>query len=1430
MTIQTQLFVRKYGATEWTLLDLYGEEPIKMNLRVQDVMQPTQAVSSYSQTFRIPHTPANGNFFQSVFNVNQTFFDAGKKAQAYINDNGSHYLDGNITLRNVFTNEKTGKIEYEIVFMSETSDFATQIGIISGGNGGFLTDLDLGQYQHENNYYNVTSSWDQNLFQGDVLYPLVEWGYSYTGSGASTQPDIPTISVGAAKSFTGGSNALLLGQMKPALRVKAIWDAIFAQTEYTYESDFLGTNTTGPQAQPASAKEFMSMYVVSDSIARPQLTAAVGFSGKNQYVSIPTDTAYPSILYLYENYDYGNNYDPNNYIFTSSLAGDYTFRFSGTWQLDESVNLLGGNARLVFYCINADTSVLIGPSPIINSFGQIDYYNINFGLSGQFSVDVDLYNLPAGARIIFAVGLVSVIPPIPNIRPGVTLSPVTVSTVTTPSGVNPKDALPNNIKQIDFIKSIIQKFQLVFEPSKTDPKHFVITPWKDWIKQGITKDWTDKLNGNLDNKISPLFLTQPRFTTYRTEEDSDYINYNYQQTWKQTYGQRNLDSQIEVITGSKDIKDIFASLPIGPIGVGATASSFLQNKADIFLIPHIAKDEVTNDGPGKRTPIQPKLRIGYYTKENGLVNSSVTWYLDDNGTPRPHTKHPLISSFYPTPYQTGTYLIDWKEVQGGNPATGEPNYLPWNPYASGTGPDGPITNPGGTGTTDNFQRFWSSWYYSCYGNTSPLTNNKDYSFLYEAEFILDYTDIQDLRFNDKIFVKDAYYLINSINDYVIGEAAACKVTLFKINNLGIGLPQLLTLRTDVCYSAENPCDAQCCITPSPFTSVYTSNSGTLEVGNLIFLDPRGEVTAPAGYYAFNSEIYTVGANGEIIYIDPYGSPGGGSPPCVCVPPLVEYVLCSFPETSLNQCDVCCCQDVLNASVWIEDTGSPALIPWYESVVFYGDSAGTTFANPAWYSDGTNFVKVGPNGINLTSGSCTACDCTVYDTFSHTLCYGITRCDAVCCVNNDGNPYYTNNAVFQNSTEIYTNAIGTPAPAGFYSNGEYVAEVTGSLGVIISMTSVDVSPSCTPCVNEGLDVYFSFYSHVNGTGSFQIQKSFDGVNWLNYYDKDLITIPAQTVFNYTGAAATGTFVKGKLIYGNAHDTGTFATNIYNTGALLNSYNTVKFTNYEYAPNQPTVSGREYKFTVNLTGSNLNCGLTGPSATTCIEPDCIIDETNSVYNVVNNLEVCCDPLYVTDLGEAFVDNATFFIDSTCDTPPPICSNCDDFLTDSFSGNGYHAYSPIYICDGLTTANISIFYTADERPNRFSWYDNTGLLSTTGWVGYAAYPGPWGGSLTTPSTGILTAPYNTGQGLYLLVEAGPGNPTAPSSDSWEATINCSISCYQYLNESGFSWTGDWQDCNGNWFYGETVLPNNSICAVYGTPFTITGMDLTQTFSCGS
>ena len=91
MRDKPQLYVRRYNQvnpSDWTILDTYDANPIKINLQVQDVMDPTIATSSYSQTFRVPNTANNGQFFQQVFNVNQTFFDPSRKAQAYINAQG----------------------------------------------------------------------------------------------------------------------------------------------------------------------------------------------------------------------------------------------------------------------------------------------------------------------------------------------------------------------------------------------------------------------------------------------------------------------------------------------------------------------------------------------------------------------------------------------------------------------------------------------------------------------------------------------------------------------------------------------------------------------------------------------------------------------------------------------------------------------------------------------------------------------------------------------------------------------------------------------------------------------------------------------------------------------------------------------------------------------------------------------------------------------------------------------------------------------------------------------------------------------------------------------------------------------------------------------------------------------------------------------
>jgi hypothetical protein len=362
----------------------------------------------------------------------------------------------------------------------------------------------------------------------------------------------------------------------------------------------------------------------------------------------------------------------------------------------------------------------------------------------SFNHTFNIYNAQAAINdeLIFRVNAPSIITGLASVEN------VTLTQSTTVDNINVlNNYLPNNVKNIDFLKAIIERFNLVLEPSKTKEKHFIITPWVDWVEQGAQRDWTDLVDGNVDIQSKPLFESQTRSNTFLDDEDSDYVNYNFQLATKRTFGQLDIDSQNENIVGNKVTQSLFAPTPLLPIGNASaqTSASANQKLAAKFLIPHIAKDTTT-----ERTPIVPKLRLVYY---NGMVPAPLEWHIkNDAGTTIHWNEYPLVSQY--SQFNSTTF-----------------NDLAWRNTAPLWAITGAVTNPPMRTTSDLFNNYWLKWYNFTYD---------PFGRILEMNIILDYRQVFDLRFNDKIFIKDSWFMVNKITDYQVGKKTSCKVELVRV--------------------------------------------------------------------------------------------------------------------------------------------------------------------------------------------------------------------------------------------------------------------------------------------------------------------------------------------------------------------------------------------------------------------------------------------------------------------------------------------------------------------------------------------------------------------------------------------------------------------------------------------------------------------------
>lgn len=710
---------------ETVLLQLSEDSPIKMSLSVAEI-NPFTPSSFFSQTFRLPGIGPNTQFFQDVYSVNGSSFNPAAAAQAWILSDGTLFSLGNLNLQAVYTNDRTRNIEYEVYFLGDTSNLSTSIG-----EGGMNT-IDASELNHPLSYANVTASWaatggaTAGLKDGNVLYPLCEWGYTYGTGPNEGIPIQSTLSHGYVKSFTLGPTAAIeMEQMKPGIRVKWLLDKIMSDAGYTYESVFLESDY------------FQSLYFLSDVVARPnfenpsgtvQVTADAFTVTRNQERVIPFATTFNNL---------DQAFNTTTHIWTAPVAGTFDFQASGEAYVEPN------QTQAAFRVKGYINGILSFDSGVLTTFGVS---------VRSWTWDPAPITLAKGDTVYMAIENMS-------FGNGNTIFLESVfNCVDGPNQVVMSSFLPDEtiLKKIDFIRSLVRMFNLVFEPSRVTQKTFVIEPWIDWVQAGNITDWTRLYDGSGDLTSSPVFAEQQRILKFGAEDDEDWLNKQYQEQNKADYWYRQYDSGIKLIRQEQPIDVQFGANPLQSIPSRTT-----QYPNWVFpTLGRLQPGQPDQPNSARIEPIVPRPRIYHY---NGLQSNPIPWYLyngvSGSGTGVAQNSYPLISPYssWP-PDQFSTVNLNFQS-----------KLQPWSADSTLVA----------TTSQDLYTKYWSEyvdWLYDPFNRKVSLTMR------------LDPVDILELGFNDRIWIKDTWYFVQKVSDYVIGQTVLAKVELVKVPAVAIPGP------------------------------------------------------------------------------------------------------------------------------------------------------------------------------------------------------------------------------------------------------------------------------------------------------------------------------------------------------------------------------------------------------------------------------------------------------------------------------------------------------------------------------------------------------------------------------------------------------------------------------------------------------------------
>jgi hypothetical protein len=732
-----------------TDLDLDNNIPLRVDISSLENDKIGQVFGVGSQTFDLPGTRKNNKFFKNANDVgaiDTPGFDGF--LEAFVLLDGDTIIQGKFFLQEVISSDD-GFITYKCQIIDQAVDFKTQL------EGQFIANADWSNLAHSMSAPIIKDSWDGNLLNGDVFYPLCDFGTD----GSIEYPILPRVQVDGTTFLTSGSidqlaTPMALQQFQPAISAVSVFDVMFAQAGYNYTSSIITQSANSP---------FNNLFVMpkSNEDLGPVFGGAIentflaAYSGDQAVPATPPNTyANVTASFFAEINDPGSNYTASNAVYTAPVDGTYTLQMSVEYD-SVGTPFPGVTFTLEAQVFNSSNTLI---NIITFASRGAQGTGLSFVQSGtrQFTLNEGDYILPFVEWFNYNQ---TVSQPAFNIISGsntfyqMTVAPSNFDGVT----VDIADQWDADTKTSDVLQGFIEQFNLVLVPEYGTERSIRVETFDTWMLEGREVDWTQKYDTAKRISVKHPISEQNKTIEIGNAEDNDRFSKIAKDNEPNLqYGTRQVISPSEIPLGKRKITTYFAPVIVGSMILSGSATAEGQPTYNLsgnsMFVPHLYKFSA---GSSKQETFAFKPRLGYKISNvsASAAFSNTIYFGDIGGTV-------FNSDYYAT-------LANISSLDTTSPIIYNLHYD--KQYIDYTATGGAYQIAELVSQT-NYDLFWSNYIEGLYDDEArKLTLDMQFS---PEEY-------KDIRLNDIILVKNQKFRINKIKGFNLMYPDVVSVELLK---------------------------------------------------------------------------------------------------------------------------------------------------------------------------------------------------------------------------------------------------------------------------------------------------------------------------------------------------------------------------------------------------------------------------------------------------------------------------------------------------------------------------------------------------------------------------------------------------------------------------------------------------------------------------